>query len=721
MEEGILQILDLSDARSGTEAIVHLGPGEALIKEGDIDDDVFILLDGSLAVSHMIDGEESLLAVIDAPGSVIGEIVSMGGGGMRTATVTARTESDLVAMSSHRFSEMLGQRPRLAEELAAVAVRRAEEVELSEILAGHFGIVDDGALVSACASVEWRTLRPGDVLIEEGSEPDFVYFVIRGRLVTTRVDPETDLPIRIGEAGRGEVVGEIGVLADSSRQATVSAVRDSVVAAMKGQRFLELAESQPRLLVDLTLRAAARAERDTENLATNSILAIVGVGQIDTAEILDALEFELIRHGKVHSLSARKVDGLLGAPGISESEPGDVGDVRLSRAMYEMELEAETMLLDVGNTDSSWARRCLGLADHVLVFTARDLGRGDLERAGAILANCLPAAGRSVVVRHEGDESPAGTARLIHAFGADQALHFRRGSQIDLARIARVASGRGNALVIGGGGGRGFAHIGVYRALEDLGFPIDIVGGTSIGGVLGTVIADAMEVEEILAWANERFPSVLDYTIPVVSLIKGGRIARGAISTFGDRQIEDLRRTYFCMSTDLTTARPHLHRSGSVVLAIRATSAIPGVMPPVPLGDSLLVDGGVLNNLPIDIARKYSPAGKIIAIDVAPPRGPGAHGDYGLSVSGWDAFRASRRSKRSPYPGISAILMRSMIAASMRERDRQVRDGLADLYIDLDMRGVSMLEFDDPTGVANRGYEAAMPRLTEWMATLPEM
>lgn len=715
VEEGILQLLDWSDAHAGTDVIVHLDPGETVIREGDIDDGVYILLDGTLRVTHSIDGEEALLATIDSPGTVIGEIVSMAGGGRRSATVTAQVETNLVSLPSGRFKEMLKQRPHLAEELAAIAVRRAEEVELSEVLASHFGIVDDGVLVSACASVEWMMLHPGDVLIEEGGQSDFVYFVIRGRLATTRIDPETGLPNRIGEAGRGEVVGEIGVLAESPRQATVSAIRDSVVAAMKGQRFLELAESQPRLLVDLTLKAAARAGRDAENLATNSILAVVAVGQIDTGRILDALEFELIRHGEVHRLSAAKIDGLLGATGISNSEPGDVGDVRLSRALHEMELEADTMLLDVGRSESPWARRCLGLADHVLVFTAENPTRDDLERANAVLANCLPAAGRTVVVQHKHDESPSGTSRLIEAFSAEQALHFRTGSQIDLARIARVSVGRGNALVIGGGGGRGFAHIGVYQALEELGFPVDILGGTSIGGVLGTVIADAMEVEEILEWANEHFPSVLDYTIPVVSLIKGGRITRGASSTFGHREIEDLKRTYFCMSTDLTTARPHLHRSGSVVLAIRATSAIPGVMPPVPLGDSLLVDGGVLNNLPIDVARKYAPAGKIVAIDVAPPRGPGAHGDYGLSVSGWDALRASRGSKRSQYPGISAILMRSMIAASMRERDRQVRDGLADLYIDLDMRGVSMLEFDDPAGVAARGYEAAMPRLEEWL------
>lgn len=281
-----------------------------------------------------------------------------------------------------------------------------------------------------------------------------------------------------------------------------------------------------------------------------------------------------------------------------------------------------------------------------------------------------------------------------------------------------MSVGRPNALVLSGGGGRGFAHIGAYRALRDLGVPIDMVGGTSMGAVIGTVISDAMQPEEIVAWAQRHFPKVLDYTLPMVSLTKGSRIARSAEATFGSREIEDLWLSYFAMSTDLTTSRSHIHDHGSVNLAIRATSAIPGVMPPVPHGDALLIDGGVLNNLPLDVARLRAPAGYLIAVDVAPPRGPGSHGDYGLSVSGWEALRSSLGRGRSPYPRIRAMLMRSMITASMRARDDQVSNGLADCYLDLDMRGVSMLEFDDPAGVARRGYESALPVLESCFSTL---
>jgi predicted acylesterase/phospholipase RssA len=299
-------------------------------------------------------------------------------------------------------------------------------------------------------------------------------------------------------------------------------------------------------------------------------------------------------------------------------------------------------------------------------------------------------------------------------------VHVVTSSPSDLARLARIAVGRANTLVLSGGGGRGFAHIGVFRALTELGFPLDRVGGTSIGAVLGAVIALGLTPEEVVGWAEAKFVDVLDYTLPLVSLTKGAAIARHAHERFGDADIEDLWYGFFAISTDLTSSRPYVHDSGSVALAIRATSAIPGVMPPVPHGGALLIDGGVLNNLPLDVARSRAPRGVIIASDVAPRRGPGAHGDYGLSVSGWQALRRRFLKGRSPYPGISAVLMRSMITASMRERDAQVTGGLADCYLDLDIRGVSMLDFTSPAEVAARGYDAAMPILEAWLASLEQ-
>ncbi len=699
----------LLDAQTSRRLVLQ--PGEVLIHQDEVADTVYVLVEGSLEIVRQIDTDSAVLAIIDEPGSVIGEIVAMAGG-TRSATVTAVEETEVIELSAAQFQEHLAANPELADELVAAAVRRLEQVELTEILARHFSIADRGLVADTCDRVEWRRFNHGETLFREGDDSDSVYIVVRGRLAASARDPIDGHDVKIGEMGRGDVVGELGVLGHAPRNATVTAIRDSVVALLDEPTFRGLLESRPGMMIDLALRTVKQAQETRLHSAPDTVMAVAGLSRLPTSELVDLMEQELGRHGTVARLSPERVDALLESPGVFDVERGQVGDIRVSQMVHEAELEADHLILEVGDSAGPWANRALGMADRVLIVVPSDLTDAELQSLNLLLGGCPVAVRRTVVLLHPPEvNSPTGAARLREALGADDVFNLAIGSASDAARLSRVAMGRANALVLSGGGGRGFAHIGVYRALGELGFPVDMVGGTSIGAIIGLVIANGMTPDQIVAWAQQHFPKVLDYTIPLVSLIKGDRIAHSARETFGDRDIEDLWRTCFAVSTDLTTSRLHVHDRGSVVVTIRATSAIPGVMPPVPLGDSLLIDGGVLNNLPIDIARAKAPIGKVVAVDVAPPRGPGAHGDFGLSVSGWDALRSNFGSGRTQYPRISAVLMRSMITASMLERDTQVSNGLADHYLDLDMRGVSMLEFDDPSGVAARGYEAAMPLL----------
>jgi predicted acylesterase/phospholipase RssA len=191
---------------------------------------------------------------------------------------------------------------------------------------------------------------------------------------------------------------------------------------------------------------------------------------------------------------------------------------------------------------------------------------------------------------------------------------------------------------------------------------------------------------------------------------------------YGDRDIEDLWLPFFCVSTSLTRARTVLHRRGPLVQALRASVAIPGLFPPVPDGDDLLVDGGLLNNLPVDVMRRRNQSGTIVAVDVAPPMGPSAKEDFGLHVSGWSILggRILPGRTASKVPGITDTLLRSTLVAAMRDRDRYIKDGLADLYLDLDLHGWGLLAFDAVAEVARRGYELAAPRIEKWLATREE-
>lgn len=698
---------------------LRLRPNEVLIEEGGFDDTVFVLVEGALKVSRKHGDERLSIGRIQEPGTVVGEMMSFGGG-RRSATVTAESDCQVVGLSRSEFESLLSEHPDAARHLAVRAVQRAEEAELVELLRSHFGLDDEESLDQVMSQVEWRRLSQGEVLFEAGDDSDAVFFVVRGRLLARRRDPESGEQVRLGEAGRGEVVGEHGLLRGTSRRATVTALRDSVLVGLSEASFLELVERRPRVMIEVAVKALERLE-DSRVSSPSTVLAVAVADGLPADSIIKEITRSLEPFGSAGRLWPEEVDRLLDAPGVSDLAGDEVGVVRLSRLLHEAEMEADTLVLDLGGAGSNWSRRCMGMADRLLLCVPPQPSPSQEAQLQRLLADCPSGLHRTLVVFHPSDiPAPTGTSTLMKSFSATDALHVRAGASEDLGRVGRVAAGRGGTLVLGGGGGRGFAHLGVQRALEELGMAVDIVGGTSVGGILAGVIADGMSAAETVEWARSHFPKAMDYTLPLVSLIKAERIARSAAATFGEREIEDLRRPYFCVSTNLSASRPFVHRRGSVALAMRATSSIPGVMPPVPHGSDLLVDGGVLNNLPIDVARELAPAGRIVAVDVAPPRGPGTRADFGLSVSGWNAIRTGLGGKDRTYPRISAVLMRSMITASMRERDRQIRTGLADCYLDLDMRGTSILDFSDPAGVAQKGYEAAMPALETYLASSEE-
>ena len=201
----------------------------------------------------------------------------------------------------------------------------------------------------------------------------------------------------------------------------------------------------------------------------------------------------------------------------------------------------------------------------------------------------------------------------------------------------------------------------------------------------------------------------------MVSLIKGKAISKSITEVYEGWTFEDLWRPFYCVTTNLTHSTEMVHRRGEMVRVIRASVSIPGVMPPVAWGDDLLVDGGVLNNLPADIMRGDVEDGTVIAVNVAPPTGPRAKGDTALSVSGWKALRSRVAGAKPAYPGITAMLMRTIIAGSVREQSRMLDRGDVDLYLDLDLRGVSLLDFENARPVVQAGYDAAMPQLEAWL------
>jgi predicted acylesterase/phospholipase RssA len=317
-------------------------------------------------------------------------------------------------------------------------------------------------------------------------------------------------------------------------------------------------------------------------------------------------------------------------------------------------------------------------------------------------------------VRDAGTPPPSDTAGFLADRALDCHYHVGMDRAEDFARLARCLTGAGIGLVLGGGGARGFAHLGVLRALAEAEVPIDWVAGTSVGAIIAALVAQRLAPEAALAQCKEHFSSLRDPTLPVVALLGGRRIRAKLERVFGAAAIEDLLLPYLCVSTNLSRAAQTVHERGPLVRAIRASIALPGVLPPVSLGDDLHVDGGLVNNLPIDVMARKPEIGTVLAVDVSAEVEMRSPPGQALDVSGWRVLWERLHPRGGELPSIMSLLTRSALVASVYwARERHTAEA-ASLYLRIPMADMRLLAFDRIDEIAARGYAATREAIRGW-------
>jgi len=238
-------------------------------------------------------------------------------------------------------------------------------------------------------------------------------------------------------------------------------------------------------------------------------------------------------------------------------------------------------------------------------------------------------------------------------------------------------------LVLSGGVAKGLAHIGVVRALLELGVPIDCVAGTSSGSLVGALVAAAMSPAEMEALARgTRWRDVARPVIPRLGLLDGGRLEQLLIKILGDRLIENLPLPFAAVATDIETGQEVVIRSGPLAAAVRASCSVPGFFTPVEIGGRLLVDGGVVNNVPVGVARLLG-ADFVIAVDL------------------------SGRIDATPFSrNIFGVLLRSYEIMLHEKRAIEARG--ANILIRPRVERLGLVNLDAATEYIVAGYEATM-------------
>ena len=641
-------------------------------------------------------------------------------------------------------------------------------------------------------ALEWVQVNAGEVIHHQYDESDAIYIVLNGRL--RAILEKTDGSMRVaGEYGQGESVGELEVMTESARPATLHAIRDTELAKFPKSLFNSLALEHPGITIKISKIIAQRMRALIEdplfeqgkdkkstamsntvssslNLRTIAILPVTG--GVPVVEFGSRLLNALTQIGVVNGVTSLNQSAILNH--LGRHAFSRMGKLKLSQYLADLE-ERYGMLLYIADTNvnSPWTQTCISQADCILLVGLAE-GSPTIGEYERFLLGMKTTARKELVLLHVDRYSPPGLTRKwlrnrmwingghhhiqmafrtnaepphpqIRRFGTTlkqrvqvlqaeiQKYTSRRIRQTplysaetpfkgDFHRLARRLCGKSVGLVLGGGGARGISHIGVIRALEEAGIPIDIIGGTSIGAFIGALYARDADVVPMYGRAKRfagRMGSMwrfaLDLTYPSASYTTGHEFNRGIFKTFGNSQIEDFWLEFYCNTTNISKSRSEIHNSGYVWRYVRASMSLAGLLPPLCDEGSMLLDGGYIDNLTVSHMKSLG-ADVIFAIDVGSldDNLPQAFGD---SLSGiWALF--NRWNPFSSYPNpptLSEIQARLAYVSSVDALER-AKTTPGCLYMRPPIDAYGTLDFAKFDEIYQVGYDYG----TEFLAKLRE-
>jgi predicted acylesterase/phospholipase RssA/CRP-like cAMP-binding protein len=578
-----------------------------------------------------------------------------------------------------------------------------------------FRELDPELLAELDRHVSWVRLEGGEILCREGDPPEALYVVVHG-LLEVLFASESGQPV-LDVLGRGDSIGEIALFQDQPRSATVRAIRDSELVRIPARAFHRLTR-EPSFVTGLARILAARLRERSRSPRMRRRVQTIAILPASTGEPVDAF-----MAGLEAALSGLDARVLSVNRSVAASKTDRVDSDDFTAWLNHQEEVYRFVLYECEAQASPWTLRALRQADLILVVAScpGDPEPSALETEIASRQNALHTRRELVLLHAAGTSLPGGTASWLRSRSSVRHHHLRRDNAADFGRLARWLNGSSLGVALSGGGARGFAHIGALKALRDRKLAVDLIGGTSMGSVIAAQAALGWDIETMIERNRREFMECAvwgDMTLPYVSILRGRSTVRLLRSLFGDAQIEDLWLPYFCVSTNLSRAQVVVHEAGPLWLWIRASSSVPGIGPPVPHGGDLLVDGGLLNNLPVDLMRARCP-GPIVGSDASPAVTMTTTVPLCAEMSGWPQAwrRLNRWSSQPRFPHMMEILMRTAMLSSAHTTARSRIE--ADLYLDPPVDHFSPLDWGAIERIVEIGYRHACDEIDRWQRRDP--
>jgi predicted acylesterase/phospholipase RssA/CRP-like cAMP-binding protein len=710
----------------------NLAAGEVLARQGDPGDTLFLVVEGSIGLStRENDPAATIRQEVAGPGAVTGERALLSGH-PRGATMTAQESSVVATLSRADFDQLCLDFPQDMDRLVAWMRGRLHSYQIKKAISDSplFKDLSETAKLELKTSFAWSVLRSGETLFRKGDPGDTLYLIVSGRIqlfqeanngacFTAASEPLPGEQL-LTELGPGDTLGEMALLTGEARSATAYAVRDSQLARLDRASFRRIIAAFPHEILGLFVHQMAERLREQNRgrkpqgrpPVSIAVLVFSPLAQ----EFADQLAKALSSFGATLHLTRSRMSA------FSSDQPiaADAAETRLLAWLSEQETHYNHVVYEADAVEDPWTFRCLRQAD--VLFAAADAKEEPLVIA-ARLQSLLQRAERrmvaTLVLFHvSSTAAPTGTKLWLSATGANRHWHVRDGCIDDVSRIARFLTGRSIGLALGGGFAFGLAHIGVIQALREMNVPIDYVGGTSMGAIIAVACASHFSRSQMLEIMDKGCAQSLkgDFTIPIVSLMTGRNVGQAIGSYLNDRDIEDLWLPYFSISASLVHARMVVHTRGNALRSVLASCRVPGIFPPLGWDDEVLVDGGLVNNLPSDVMRGEVGSGTVIAAQVSPAEDFSVQDQFDLHLSGgrvlWRKLNpfAGKRKSITIF-GIFARIARLGGVAQFRQTRAS-----ADLYLSPPLERFTYRDFSRGEEIAKAGYDYTLREMQQCIA-----
>lgn len=539
---------------------------------------------------------------------------------------------------------------------------------------------------------ELENVNIGSFLFKEGDADNALYIVLSGRLRVVK-DLENN-PKIVGDVAAGSAVGEFAFFTKEKRSASVYAIRKSEILKITEEAYERIVTIIPKIAYELPGIILERMQQQQ------------GAGRLGAAPkniALLKLQHDFNTEGLFPDIQKAFQDiGL-----VSDFFSEQITLHKEQNVFFEkIENSYSINLIECSKHNQEWAYQCMLYCDLVVVVSDFHANSDLYELENHLNLYQSPLTRRILLLVHqENAQQINNTESWLRNRKLDLHLHVRENNPRDLRRFCRIVANRAVGLTLGGGGAKGAAHVGAVKALMEAGLEFDFVGGTSAGALygMGMTISD-FNFETVFDFCQlgvEKRVTSRDYQFPFLSLMSGKNMRSFLQSMLGNAHLEDFFVSTFCVSTNYSNATSDMHNTGLARKKVEGSIAIPGIFPPVLIAGNLHIDGGVLDNLPIQ-AMLTKPVQHVVAISLSPQSSNTL--ELNEVPSAWALFlNIFKRKNKINMPKLPSILINSLTLNNARKGDTITNH--VDLYLEIDLKEYGLLDWAKWKEIADKGYQ----------------